>query len=54
VSKAAALVEGLPVHNFYTDEGDIANEVPHEAPSPIVAKRNWPTWDSPSGALQGH
>ncbi len=30
--EGGGLVEGLPVHNFYTDEGDIAMKCPTEAP----------------------
>ena len=29
------LVEGLPVHNFYTDEGDIALKCPTEVPNQV-------------------
>ena len=36
------------MHNFYTDEGDVAHEVPdRSARSPIGGKRNWPIWASP-------
>jgi type VI secretion system protein ImpC len=30
--EGGGLVEGLPVHNFYTDEGDVAMKCPTEAP----------------------
>jgi type VI secretion system protein ImpC len=30
--EGGGLVEGLPVHNFYTDEGDIAMKCPTEVP----------------------
>ena len=30
--EGGGLVEGLPVHNFYTDEGDVAMKCPTEVP----------------------
>ena len=53
--EGGGLVEGLPVHNFYTDEGDVAMKCPTEVP--ITDRREKELADlglrSP-GALQGH
>jgi len=51
--EGGGLVEGLPVHNFYTDAGDVAMKCP---PIPITDRRgrSWRTSVSPRCALQGN
>jgi len=41
--EGGGLVTGLPVHNFYTDEGDVAMKCPTEMTNTDRAKRNWRT-----------
>ena len=53
--EGGGLVTGLPVHNFYTDEGDVTMKCPTEVP--ITDRREKELADlgfAPAGALQGH
>jgi type VI secretion system protein ImpC len=53
--EGGGLVEGLPVHNFKTDDGDIALEVPDgDRHQRTGGRRSSPIWASSPGALQGH
>ncbi len=53
--EGGGLVTGLPVHTFYTDEGDVALKCPTEMP--ITDRREKELADlgfAAAGALQGH
>ena len=53
--EGGGLVEGLPVHNFHTDEGDVAHEVPDRSADHGSPRKGTggPGLRS-AGALQGH
>ncbi len=53
--EGGGLVTGLPVHNFYTDEGDVAMKCPTEVPDHRPPrKRTGGPGLCAAGALQGH